>query len=51
MNPEMTDREKARIILESLEEYLQIDWNFEKYYLMGIERGLRRIEGKDIGRW
>lgn len=30
----MTDEEKARIILENMDENgVQIDWNFEKYYL------------------
>ena len=30
----MTNKEKARIILEKMDENgVQIDWNFEKYYL------------------
>ena len=29
----MTYEEKAKIILEALDEYIQVDWNFEKYYL------------------
>ena len=43
----MTDEEKAKIILESMEEYLLIDWNFEEYYLKGIKNGLREIERRE----
>lgn len=41
----MTNKEKARIILEKMDENgIQIDWNFEKYYLKGIIAGLEEIE-------
>ena len=43
----MTDEEKAKIILEALEEYILIDWNFEKYYVKGIKNGLREIERRE----
>lgn len=40
----MTNEEKAKIILEHLEHYLQIDWNFEEYYIRAIKNGLNEIE-------
>ncbi|MGM8140066.1 hypothetical protein [Enterococcus italicus] len=41
----MTNEEKAKIILESIDKNgIQIDWNFEKYYLKGIIAGLEEIE-------
>lgn len=43
----MTDEEKAKLILEGLEEYLQIDWNFEKYYMLGIKKGLKKIDQQE----
>lgn len=43
----MTDEEKAKIILEALDEYMQVNWNFEKYYLKGIKNGLREIERRE----
>lgn len=43
----MIDEEKAKIILESMEEYLLIDWNFVEYYLKGIKNGLREIERRE----
>lgn len=46
----MTDEEKAKIILESMEEYLQIDWNFEKYYMLGIKKGLKKIDQQEKGK-
>lgn len=44
---ELTRKEKAKIILENMEKFLQIDWSFEKYYLEGIENGLKEIEKKE----
>lgn len=29
----MTYEEKARIILEKMDKFIQINWNMEKYYL------------------
>jgi len=43
----MTDEEKAKIILEALDEYMQVDWNFEKYYMRGIKNGLKEIERRE----
>lgn len=43
----MTEEEKAKMILEGLEWYLQIDHNFEKNYLEGIKKGLRKIKEKE----
>lgn len=40
----MTYEEKARIILEKMEKFIQVDWNFEKYYLEGIVDGLKEID-------
>lgn len=43
----MTEEEKAKLILEGLEAYLQIDYAFEKYYLRGIKKGLRVIDQQE----
>lgn len=43
----MTEEEKARIILNNLEKYLQVNWAFEKYYIKGIKNGLREIKEKE----
>lgn len=43
----MTDEEKAKIILEALDEYTQVNWNFEKYYIKGIKNGLKKIKEKE----
>ena len=43
----MTDEQKAKIILESLDEYMQVNWNFEKYYVKGIKNGLKEIERRE----
>lgn len=43
----MTDEEKAKIILEALDEYMQVNWNFEKYFVKGIKNGLREIERRE----
>lgn len=43
----MKNDEKAMIILEHMEKYLQIDWSFEKFYIKGIMNGLREIDKKD----
>lgn len=40
----MTNNEKAEIILDKLEEYIQIDWNFKEFYLKAIKEGLSEIE-------
>lgn len=43
----MANEEKARIILEKLDEYVVIDWNFEKYYVKAIINGLKEIERRE----
>lgn len=40
----MNNQEKAKIILEALEEYINVDFNFEEFYLKGILKGLKEIE-------
>jgi len=40
----MNKKEQAKIILEALDQYLAIDWNFEEYYIKGIVNGLIQIE-------
>lgn len=40
----LTKKEQAKIILEAMETYIQIDHNFEKYYIEGIVNGLVAIE-------
>lgn len=39
----VTEDEKAMIILEKLEEYIQIDWGFEKFYIKAIKNGFKAI--------
>lgn len=39
--------EKAEILLEHLDKYLQVNWNFEEYYLKAIKSGLQEIEEKE----
>lgn len=43
----MTRQEKAKIILEHMEEYIQVDFAFEEFYLKGIIKGLISIEEKE----
>lgn len=45
----MKNDEKAMIILEHMEKYLQIDWAFEEFYIKGIMNGLRKIDEKEKG--
>jgi|GEM_PF-1978279 len=45
----MKNDEKAMIILEHMEKYLQIDWSFEEFYIKGIMNGLRKIDEKEKG--
>ena len=39
--------EKAMMILEGMETYMQIDWNLEQWYLDAIKVGLKEIEKKE----
>lgn len=43
----MNINEKAKIILEGMETYMQIDWNMEQWYLDAIKVGLKEIEKKE----
>lgn len=43
----MNTDEKAQIILENLDEYVQVNYNFEKYYLRAIKKGLKEIEKRE----
>jgi hypothetical protein len=40
----MTKDEKAKIILEKLEEVMNINWNMEGIYIKAITLGLKEIE-------
>lgn len=46
----MKNDEKAKIILDHMEKYLQIDWAFEEFYIKGIINGLRKIDEKEKGK-
>lgn len=39
----MTDKEKAEMILEGLDEYLQVNWHMKEFYIKGILKGLKKI--------
>lgn len=39
--------EKAMMILEGMETYMQIDWNLEEMYLKAIKVGLKEIEKRE----
>lgn len=43
----MTDKEKAELILEGLDEYLQVNWNMKEFYIKGILKGLKKIRESD----
>ena len=43
----MNKQEKAKIILEQLDEYIQVNWNLEEYYLKAIMIALKEIEEKE----
>lgn len=43
----MTIDEKAMMILEGMETYMQIDWNLEELYIKAIKVGLMEIEKKE----
>ena len=43
----MVREEKAKIILEKLDEVISVDWNFEKFYIKAIVSGLKEIEDKE----
>lgn len=43
----MSDKEKAVVILEALDEFIQVDYSFEEFYLKAIMKGLKAIEQKE----
>lgn len=43
----MKNIDKAKIILEELDEVIQINWNFEEMYLKAITKALRKIEEEE----
>lgn len=45
----MTDKEKAELILEGLDEYLQVNWNMKEFYIKGILNGLKKIRESEKG--
>lgn len=47
MTNKMTNKEKAEIILECLEEYVQVDWNFKEIYEKAIDKALIKIAKKE----
>ncbi len=46
----VSEKDQAEIILRNLEKYIQIDCNFEEYYLKGIVNGLKEIKKSDSGK-
>lgn len=44
----MSKEEQAKIILEALDEYIQVDWNMEDMYVKAIKEGLDKIQKLDI---
>jgi len=39
----VTNKEKAEIILEKLDEVMQVDWNSKDIYINAIEKALKTI--------
>jgi len=39
----MNNHEKAKIILEELDNYINVDWKFEDIYIKAIQEGLVKI--------
>lgn len=42
----MTNLEKAKIILQQLDETINIDWNFEDLYINAILKALNKIDNE-----
>lgn len=40
----MNKKEQAKIILEQLDDYINVNWSMEEFYLKGILQGLNKIE-------
>lgn len=43
----MDNQQKAKIILDQLDKYIQVNWNMEEFYLKAIMNGLKEIEKKE----
>ena len=43
----MTNREKAEIILERLDKYASVNWNFVEYYMKPIIKALEVIDEEE----
>lgn len=43
----MKNIDKAKIILEQLDEVIQINWNFEETYLKAITKALIKIDKEE----
>jgi len=43
----MSNKDKAEIILEALDEYIQVDWNFKGVWFKAIINGLEAIDEKE----
>lgn len=44
----MSKEEQAKVILESLDAYVNVNWNMEDVYLKAIIEGLDKIQKSDI---
>lgn len=45
----MTYKEKAKIILKNIDEYILVNWAFEDVWLKAIINGLKEIERREKG--
>jgi hypothetical protein len=44
MGREMNRTEKANLILNSLDEYINVNWSMEEFYIKAINKALLEIE-------
>jgi ribose 5-phosphate isomerase RpiB len=47
----MTNMDKAKLILESIDNYFQINWQFEAEYHKAIVEALSKIERMEKNGW
>lgn len=43
----MDNRDKAKIILDALDGFIQVNWSFERFYIQAIMKGLEEIDRKE----
>ena len=43
----MDNREKAKIILDALDTFIQVNWSAEGFYIKAIMKGLEEIDRKE----